>query len=1020
MKTRLVLFALTICLSSSFSFAQKTIQGQSVSADIQTAKDLLSKNQFISAGEYFAKIEKESAPGSSTQTEAAYYKALCQLKTDRKAGENAMQNFLGKHPESIYTDAANFELANAWFHDRRYTKVISIYKKLPRYSFSLEEQNRISYQNGYSLFQIDHYDEAEREFNRLRNGNSRYASQATYYWGHIKYMKEDFDSALQAFNSLKDNPAFAPVIPFYMAQIYYMRGEYAQVISFAEPLLAKADKKQKPELEKIIGSSYFHLQQFDKAIPHLESYFKDSRSRQRDENYMFAYCYYRAAQFDKAITPFEYASAGKDAMAQNAYYHLADCYIHTGDKNKARIAFEAASEMDFDKGIQEDALFNYAKITYELSYSPFNETINAFDKYISLYPNSQRNDAAYNYLVQVYMSTSNFKDAMTSIEKIKVKNPAILEAYQRVSYYRGLEFFNNQTYSDAIATFDKSLENGSYNPTLEALATYWKAESNYRLGNYQTAIDGYERFAQMPAAKSTQEYINYNYNLGYAYFKLKDYNQASQAFNHFIQMSPAQDDKLADAYNRLGDCNYINRDFASSKSNYDKALGLNKYDADYALFQKAMSEGVQRQPQQKISSLKELLSQYPTSAYADDALYELGRTYERENQLTTAVSYYNQLLNSYPQSSYRPKALLQLGLIAYNQSDYKQSMSYYKQIAENYPDSEEAQAAMLGIKNNYVEMNNVDAYFDYAKRKGSNVQVTVSEQDSLNYMAAERLVMSKDPKARQQLEYYLQNYPNGSFSLNARFYLAETKYNEGQYSEALHDYELVLDKTDNIFTEPALARAAELQYNAANYDQALMNYKRLEVNSGNKWNLQKAKIGIMRCLYELGRFEACKKAAIQVLALENLSEQQKSEANFKLAKSYLQTKDEQDALPLFTKLAEDTQTPEGAESKYLTAEILFNQNKTKRAENVIMDFIEKNTPHQYWLAKSFILLADIYSANGDQFQAKHTLMSMVENYPEQNDGIIDLAKTKLQHLEELEKQQQAEKPEPMQIDPTQN
>ena len=113
----------------------------------------------------------------------------------------------------------------------------------------------------------------------------------------------------------------------------------------------------------------------------------------------------------------------------------------------------------------------------------------------------------------------------------------------------------------------------------------------------------------------------------------------------------------------------------------------------------------------------------------------------------------------------------------------------------------------------------------------------ITEQDSLNYMAAERLVMSKAPKARQQLEYYLQNYPNGSFSLNARFYLAETKYHAGEYSAALKDYELVLDRTDNIFTEAALARAAELQYNAANYDQALMHYQRLEVNSANKWNL---------------------------------------------------------------------------------------------------------------------------------------------------------------------------------------
>ena len=1017
MKTRFVLFTVIICLFSNLSFAQKTIQNQSVSSNIHLAMDLFAKKQFISASACFDRIEEESEVGSVINTEAAYYQALCALRIDSRNTKNQMEKFLRDNPQSPYTNAANFELANAWFKSGKYAKSLKIYQGLPFSGFSRHDQNQITYKKGYSFFQLKRYTEAKKEFNKARNEQTEYAVPATYYWGHINYLNGNYDNALSAFRELKDHPAFAPVIPFYMSQIYYIQGQYDKVIEFTEPLIDQAEKQQVPELSKILGSSYFHLQQFDKAIPYLKQYFETNKSRQREENYMFAYCYYRAGQYDKAITPFEYASAGKDEMAQNAYYHLADCYIHTSDKNKARIAFEAASEMNFDTEIQEDALFNYAKITYELSYSPFNETINAFDRYISLYPASERNDAAYNYLVQVYMSTSNYRDAIASIEKMKVKSPPIRQAYQRVTFYRGLEQFNNIFYPEAIRCFDTSLENGEFNLELRASATFWKAEANYRQGNYKEAVNGFERFGQMPQAKQTSEYRNYNYNLGYTYFKLKDYEQAALAFNRYIQMNAEQNDKLADAYNRLGDCNYIGRDFNAAQNNYAQALRLNKYDADYALFQKAMSEGVQRHPDQKISSLKILLNKYPTSDYIDDALFELGRTSERENLLSAAISYYTNLLDEFPQSNYRTKALLQLGLISYNQSNYTQSMNYYKQITENYPYSEEAQAAMLGIKNNYIELNNVDAYFVYAKRQGSNVKVTVSEQDSLNFLAAEKLVMSKSPNARQQLEHYLQSYPNGSFTLNARFYLAENKYDERQYTAALNDYELVLDHSDNIFTETALARAAELQYNAANYDQALMHYQRLEVTSGNKWNLLKARAGIMRCQYELGNFSACAEAAQKLLTSENLSEIQKREANFKLAKSDLQINKEKEAQPLLTELAMDTQTPEGAESKYLIAELLFKQNKTMRSENEIMDFISKNTPHQYWLAKSFILLADIYLSKGDQFQAKHTLMSMIENYPEETDGIIETAKAKLHHLEELEKQQQEEKPKPMQIDP---
>lgn len=53
------------------------------------------------------------------------------------------------------------------------------------------------------------------------------------------------------------------------------------------------------------------------------------------------------------------------------------------------------------------------------------------------------------------------------------------------------------------------------------------------------------------------------------------------------------------------------------------------------------------------------------------------------------------------------------------------------------------------------------------------------------------------------------------------------------------------------------------------------------------------------------------------------------------------------------------------------------------------------TPHQYWLAKSFLLLSDIYVINKDSFQAKANLQSVIDNYDNANDGIIEEAKLKL-------------------------
>ena len=327
----------------------------------------------------------------------------------------------------------------------------------------------------------------------------------------------------------------------------------------------------------------------------------------------------------------------------------------------------------------------------------------------------------------------------------------------------------------------------------------------------------------------------------------------------------------------------------------------------------------------------------------------------------------------------------------------------------------ETQAALTGIKNNYIELNDVDAYFAYTGKLGNGVQVSVSEQDSLTYRAAEKLYMARDPKARQQLERYLNQFPRGSFALNSHFYLGEILYNAEEASKALQEYEYVIAQPGNGFTETALLKAGGLQYNAANYKQALSHFERLASLSGSGNNAQSAQTGIMRSQFRLANYSACIEAANRVLLTEKVSDILKRETNYMLALSYYKTGDKEKALPILTRLSADVNSAEGAEAKFLVADILYGKQQLKEAEKEILDFIDKNSPHQFWLAKSFILLSDIYLKNGDEFQAKHTLKSIEENYPEPNDGIMETARQKLQQIEANEARQTKNEPKPLEI-----
>ena len=123
------------------------------------------------------------------------------------------------------------------------------------------------------------------------------------------------------------------------------------------------------------------------------------------------------------------------------------------------------------------------------------------------------------------------------------------------------------------------------------------------------------------------------------------------------------------------------------------------------------------------------------------------------------------------------------------------------------------------------------------------------------------------------------------------------------------------------------------------------------------------------------------------------------EATFKSAKAYVGLNDPSKALPLWRKLSADAKSLEGAEAKYRVCEYYYGENKLKETENEVNDFIEKSSPHQYWLGKSFLLLAHVYEKQNDLFQATNTLKSIIENYEQKDDGIIDEASQYLQSLD---------------------
>lgn len=85
----------------------------------------------------------------------------------------------------------------------------------------------------------------------------------------------------------------------------------------------------------------------------------------------------------------------------------------------------------------------------------------------------------------------------------------------------------------------------------------------------------------------------------------------------------------------------------------------------------------------------------------------------------------------------------------------------------------------------------------------------------------------------------------------------------------------------------------------------------------------------------------------------------------------------------------------------MLAQWYFDAGETEKAEKEVLDYIEVSTPHAYWLARSFVLLSDIYVKMGRELDARQYLLSLQQNY-QADDDIAGMIKSRLAKLNKEE------------------
>lgn len=969
-----------------FAHAQPSKGDVSLESEMRRGMEFWGAESYATAETLFRQVEERAlrAGADLMAGEAAYRAALCAVRLNRVDAPVQLIHFLERYPEGKRTIEARCALGNWYYREQQWEKALTWYPEQMEGNGILgqEEGMEVKFKRGYCHFMQGDYAKARPLFADVKGSNTYFSKPASYYYGHIAYHEKLYSAALVEFNSLENDPSFGALVPYYKSQILYAQGDYLGVVDYASGRVDSLQGSRAQEMHRVLADSYFRLGNFSKAKIHLDRHIAGGKNLTREDHYLAGFVHYKLKDYPQAVEYLGRVLTHEDSMSQNANYTLGDCFLQLGDKPKAQQALGMAARAHFDTLLQEEAHFAYACLTLEQPGSPFEDAVTAFSEYIKLYPWSPRLDQAYSYLGMAFVESRNYTRALEVLEKITQRSSLTRRALQRASYFRGVELFQNLRFKEAETLFTRALEYQEQDPHIRALTLYWRGETYYRQENYALAAKDWRDFQRAAGAFNMTEEFNLSYyNLGYCHYRMEQYQEGEKAFRSFAEQKENAKPMRVEGYNRAGDCRFLRSDYWPAIDYYDNGAALNDKGSDYSLYMSGISLGLVNRNAKKAERLQTLLNLWPESALRVDAYYELANLYLGMDSLREARFYYSRVVEDFPSHPKAGAAMVQLGLAHYAEEDNAKAREYLERVVRDYGDNQLRQEALTALERVYQSEGNVAGYLAFLEKNGYGARISEGARDSLYFSNAELQYMRGNfSKAKELLQAYLTDYPRGTGSTAATFYLGDCLLQLGDTTQAIGYLRQVATHGPADYKAKSIKTLAPMLEDRGQAAEALTYYQEIIRTSQEKDELLQARLGGLRCAKTLGSDSIVVPMANAVLASEEANEIDRQYALYQLAGVYMRQGKLDEAYIAYQQMGINTTRPSVAEARFRMVEVKYLQGNLADCKRDAMDFAKHNTPHQNWLARAFILLAKTYEKEGDFFQAKATLQSVLDNY----------------------------------------
>jgi len=958
---------------------------------LESARKLYYSGSYYAAEKAFTELGKESSR-TLDRSEIEAYKVMCAIALDKVNAEGLVNTFCSKYPNAPQQSMVKEALASRYFDTGHYPEALAIYNTINRNHLYKTRRVDFTFKKAYSNLRTGGYDRAEEGFAEVLAGPySNYTVPSTYYKGYVHYIQQQFAEAVPLFEKVGEDNQFSLMAKYFAVESQLMLKDFDYVVEHGTPLYGQLDREMQTSLARILSEAWYEKGDQQQARKYLDIYAESGAQMSRKDHYFSGIVSYSLKSWPAAIESFSHVLGQEDELGQNAWYYTANSYLQIKNKIAALDAFKAASECDYDPVIQEDAFFNFAKLSFDV-----NADISQFGKYMESYPDSGKDDIIHNYMATSFLLAKDYRSAVDALGAIKSHTAESSANLQKAAFFRALQLIEGKGYRAAEPLLETAAETGD-NESLSNLARFWLAECCYRDERWSEAISINSNLLADNDFRRTSEYPQALYNQAYNYLKSGNYVYAENNFRNFLNVSGEYQQYERDAQTRLGDACFMQGKYADAAKVYEQVYETDPSDEDiYPALQASIACGLMGDLDRKIDILKQVTRYNRTAPLYPQALFELGRTYVQAGKDDNATECFY-TLQGMKGNDYYTKALLELALINANARKYDKAVDYYKTVVATAPDSPEAEDAIVGLESLYQLRNRPEEFLTYLEEIGRSDIKSDAEKEQMLFNSAQQIYHSgRYTAAISALQRFLAQHPTGEKAVRATFYLAESLRATGRLESASDTYQKVVLMGDSPCREDALVAYASINYDLQHYDKAMDAYEQLIGLTRNDAVRQDAYAGLMRAAFGAKDYEKAISSA-QVVGTR--------EARFLMAKSYRTQGDRIKARGLLEELASDRSDAFGAESAYTLIQEAYDQGDFTQVEEAVYAFSDSGSGQVYWLAKSFIILGDSFVDRGEVEQAEATYESILDGYQpvSDNDDVLGQVRSRLDKLNSMKR-----------------